>query len=206
MLSAVAVANYFISRALTENTVDVNASKLHELSYLAQGWHIGQTGKPLLRSAVSAARDGVLVPELKEQGCWGTRRIETLISVYEPDPAGAMQAHTPQLGPADPALPTLAWIWDTFGALSPFELNRLTRETGAPWDKVWHHASRTREEAYDIPFEVLKKWFFAEVHLHRARANRDAGLSDTGKLRTSDAREITQRFVPPPESDDLRPL
>ena len=199
MYSAVAIANDFVSRALAAKAHDLDPTKLHGLIYLTHGWCIGRTGKPLLKGQVAAFRDGVLVPELREQGCWGTRRIEALLSVVEPDAEGHMKSATPQLEAMTPLKPLLDWIWTTFGALTSFELSHLVRETEGPWDKVWHHPSRTREEPYDIPFELLKKWFSAEVLLHQARGKLPAGGA-------TDDREETQRFVRPPSSDDLRPV
>lgn len=200
MFSAVAIANDFIARALREQVLDTSPSKLHELVYLAHGWHIGRQGEPLLRGTVSAAREGVLVPELREQGCWGTRRVEGLINIVAPDAEGVMISSAPQLPPGSKAGPVLDWVWQTYGRRNAFELSTVTREKDGPWDKVWHHPSRTRDEPYDIPFELLKKWFTAEVLLQQARSR-----AQTAAAPASD-RETTQRFVLPPKTDDLRPV
>lgn len=199
MYNTVAVANSFIARALSEQAPDLSPPKLHELVYLAHGWYIGKSGEPLIAGQVAAFRDGVLVPELREQGCWGTRRIDAPISLFTPDAEGNMKSTAPRLNETAPLRSLLDWVWQTFGALTSFELSSLVREADGPWDKVWHHPSRTSEEPYDIPFELLKKWFTAEVLLNQARGKIEPGQSQVD-------RETTQRFERPPSSDDLRPV
>lgn len=205
MHSPIIVANYFIARANQEGALDLNPGKLHTLVYLAHGWHIGQTGQALINVPVAAFRDAIIVPELKDKGCWGTRRQDELLTDHAKDYTGYMKTVTPELKADHPTVATLSWIWQTYGALSGFELSKLAREVHSPWDKVWNHPTRTREEAYDIPFELIKRWFGAEVQLHQVRADIGKGLADTKTLRGPD-RESTQRHTKLPDLDDLRPV
>lgn len=206
MFSPAAIANELIVRAQLDESADLNPTQLHELVYLAQGWYLGQTGEPLMNAHVSAWRDGVFIPPLREQGCWGTRSIHELLTQIDSTAGGMMKSSQPRVTGEPAALSTLDWIWKTYGVLTPFELSRVVREKNAPWDTVWHHPSRTREEPYDIPPELMRKWFMAEVRLHHIRAGSAKGLSDTGQFSSQDTRETTQQFVLDPNEDELRPL
>lgn len=172
MHSAVAVANNFIARAQQQRHYELNPVKLHELVYIAHGWYLAQTGHPLLERPVAATRDGVLVPELRERGCWGTRRITEQISVFDPSKtaSGMMRTRVPEIAKGDPALRTLALVWAIYGALTPYDLANITRQQGGPWSRVWNHPTRTLDEPYDIPDPLLQKWFAMEVKTHMQKA------------------------------------
>lgn len=181
MHSAIAVANNFIARGQLQRHYDLSPVKLHELVYLAHGWHLAQTGRPLIEGAVSASRDGVLIPELKERGCWGTRRISDLISVFDPSKtaSGMMRTRIPEIPKTDPAVRTVALIWSLYGALTPYDLANITRQTGGPWFKVWNHPQRTLDEPYDIPPQLLQKWFLNMVREHMQKAGATPGPAGT---------------------------
>ena len=172
MHSAIAIANDFIARGLKQRNVDLNPTKLHELVYLAHGWYLAQTGRPLIEGEVCAWRDGIIVPELKERGCWGTRRINDLISVFDPSKtaSGMMRTRIPEVPKGDPSARTLALIWAMYGALTPYDLSNFTRQPSGPWARVWNHPTRTLDEPYDIPKLLLQKWFTLEVKAHMAKA------------------------------------
>ena len=175
MHSAIAVANAFIARSIADRTRSLSPTKLHELVYLAHGWHLALTAQPLITGAVVAYRDGVMVPELRAQGCWGTHRAEELLSVFNPSTtsSGMIRSYVPQVPKDDPAQNTLAWVWNTYRNLTPYELTNLTRQAGSPWDKIWHHPQRVRDEPYDIPSPLMRKWFGAEVKMHQYMQSRD---------------------------------
>lgn len=180
--SAVAIANDFIARGQTQRHIDLTPVKLHDLVYLAHGWYLVQTGKPLLDGPpVVAWREGVIVPELKERGCWGTRRVTELISVYDPSKtaSGMMRTRIPEVPKGDPAARTLSLVWSVYGTLTPYELGEITRQPGGPWHRVWNHPTRTLEEPYDIPQQLLQKWFMAEVKTQLARREAAAAANKT---------------------------
>lgn len=204
MHSAVAVANTFIARGLEQRAPDLSPTMVHELVYLAHGWHLGQTGQPLISSAIAAFRDGVMIPELREKGFWGTRRVEEMLSVLDPTESSVtiMQSQVPEVTKDDPAMTIIEWIWNTYGALTPFQLNNLAREPGSPWDKVWNHPQRTREEPYDIPQPLIEKWFSAEVKIQRQRRRGAENLKHARDANSENSR--TQAVIRVPKNEDLR--
>lgn len=198
MHSALAIANTFIARAAADGVTDLSPVKLHALLYLAHGWYLAKTGHPLLER-LQAGREGVMSPELREQGCWGTRRIEELLSRTE-DREGALHAETPQLDLKDPAQPVLDWVWATYGGLSAYEVSKVTRDAGGPWDQVWNEQTRASEDPVEMPQALLARWFLAEYKLRTHRRARKAG--DTQRF----TREDPSRTEPLPDVDELRPL
>ena len=62
-VSPLVVANYFVVRA-AENDKMLDIIQLVKLVYLAHGWCLGITGKPLLSSQVEAWRYGPVIPEV----------------------------------------------------------------------------------------------------------------------------------------------
>lgn len=200
MHSALAIANTFIARAAADGVSDLSPVKLHALLYLAHGWHLAKTGHPLLQS-LCAWREGVMVPELREQGCWGTRRIENALSLMQ-DHEGGLRSVIPQLDLQDPAQTVLDWVWSTYGGLSAYEVSKVTRDTGGPWDQVWNEQARTSEEPVELPQALMARWFLAEYKL-RTRRRRARQSGDTQRFA---AGEDPSRTEPLPDVDELRPL
>lgn len=197
MHSAVAVANFFVVRAQRESVRDMIAQKLHDLVYLAHGWRLGVVGKPMISTPVNAHRDGVFAPELREAGAWGNRRIDQLIAVTRIDEKrGMMVEQTPEVPPSDPAVPTLEWIWKAYGKQEPFEVSRVTRHAGGPWDLIWNDEERTDDEAKLIPNGTMRLWFREEAA--KRRAAQPTAPMPSKKL------EQTQQLLARPDPDRLR--
>src|SRR5688572_9338191 len=60
MFSPIAIANYFIAKSL-ESGKDLTPMKLVKLVYLAHGWYLGLTSKPLISEAVQAWKYGPVI-------------------------------------------------------------------------------------------------------------------------------------------------
>ena len=162
MHNALAIANYFVQSARDAGIAskDFTALKVHGLVYLAHGWMLGTAGAPIVDRPVYACRDGVLLPELRDAGCWGTKNVTDLVSVVKMDDArGIMVEQTPMLNPRDATVSALAWVWKTYGAQTSFSVAELVKELGGPWDQVWNDEKRADEEPKPIPDAIVRKWF-----------------------------------------------
>lgn len=197
MHSALAVANYFIQAALDQNLAgkDFPPAKVHGLVYLAHGWLLGSAGAAIISSPVAAHKDGVFIPALREAGCWGTKNVTGLVSVVQMDAArGVMVEQTPQLTPQNPVIPALAWIWKTYGPLASFRITEHIRESGGPWDTVWHDPARTGEEPRPIPTVTIKAWF-RKLSGKRGEQGKRSKLTQTQKLEMNPKFSRTQQLL-----------
>ena len=200
MHSALAIANYFIQAAIDHHlaTKDFPPGKVHGLVYLSHGWLLGTAGAAIIDSPVAAHHDGVFIPALKEAGCWGTKNVTALLSVVKMDAArGVMTEQTPLLTPNNPTVPALAWIWKTYGPLSSFRVTEHIRESGSPWDTVWHNPDRTGEEARTIPTVTIKAWF-RKLSGKRSEDKKHSKLTATQQLELKPRLDRTQQLLKKP--------
>ncbi|MGH8460171.1 MAG: hypothetical protein ACRESS_01060 [Stenotrophobium sp.] len=162
MYEVIAIANEFIARGQREGLRDLSAIKLHALVYLVCCYWMARGDAPPLR--IHANREGVFLPDLREHGCWGTRRVANPVSVIEADTSSSPILHelTPRL-PADHSSSQLIdWVWHSYRKRSAYELSQHTREHGTPWDQVWNDPARGAAESCEIPQKMLHRWF-AEI-------------------------------------------
>ena len=60
------IANYFISKALADG-IKLTLLQLIKLVYLAHGWHLGLTGRPLISETVQAWKYGPVIKSLYDR-------------------------------------------------------------------------------------------------------------------------------------------
>jgi uncharacterized phage-associated protein len=197
MHSALAIANYFIqaARAGGLSNKDFPPAKVHGLVYLAHGWLLGSAGAPIITGKVAADRDGVFIPELREAGCAGTKNVTELVSVIKMDESrGVMTEQTPQLTPQNATVSALAWIWKTYGPLSSFRITEHIKESGSPWEKVWHDPDRKGDEPQVIPTPLIKSWF-RRLSGMRQEQGRHSKLTETQNREKKPRLDETQRLL-----------
>ena len=203
MYPAVAIANYFVKRAAQEGVRDITPAKLHDLVYFAHGWRLGIVNRPMITSTIMAAKDGLIISDLRESGCWGSKRIEGLIETIQMDESrGVMAQQTPELAPDDPAITSLEWVWKAYGKLSPYDLSRATREVGSPWDLIWNDEERPDDEPKKVPNGTIRLWF-KDLSARRKHESRNHELSAV-QQREATALEDTQQLLEAPNPDRLR--
>lgn len=203
--SAIALANEFIALADAERVPDINPSKLHDLIYLAHGWHLGIDGVPMATGNFYAWRDGVFAPTLREAGCWGTKRLSGFVALIQMDDTrGVMVEQTPRVPLKDPIHRTLQAAWKLYGCLPPFDLARVTKEAGAPWDLIWNDEERPSDEPKPIPNATIKIWFKELATKRRSRAQ--LGITDTLRFHPTVGLDATQPVLERPDPDRLRSI
>jgi uncharacterized phage-associated protein len=203
MSRLIAIANEFILRAQAHDVEDLNPGKLHDMVYLAQGWRIGSAGQMAYESPAMAHHDGVFLKELREQGCWGTKRIASRIEIFGPGPDGMLAQSIPTIVPGDPVLVTLDYVWVQYGRMTPFETAQATREAGGPWDQIWNDAARDNDQAREIPLEVIRKWFWAQFKL-RAVAGVSKAAVRVRRDEEDDEHNSATELHHLPDKDNLR--
>jgi uncharacterized phage-associated protein len=130
MYNAVAVANYFVQRALMDNA-DMTPIKLVKLTYIAHGWYLAITaGKPLIGEAVVAWRYGPIIQSVYHAfKKYGREQITSLEFDYCNRIATIEDRKAKEI---------LDRVWSVYKDFTGPQLSALTHRTGSPWDKVRH--------------------------------------------------------------------
>ncbi len=121
----VQVARYFIQKSIDEGNPLTNM-KVLKLVYIAHGWYLGITGKPLINEAVEAWKYGPVIRSLYERfKVFGARPITTI-----PNEKVDFTNQTEDLD----FKVFLDKIWDVYKGFTARQLSTLTHEMGSPWD------------------------------------------------------------------------
>ena len=125
--SPVAIANYFVKKAALDGK-KLDILQLVKLAYLAHGWCMGFTGKPLFADgAVEAWKYGPVIPEVYR----AFRPQGVVISGRAMDENGA-----PIEAKLDQDLQHVVDdVYNSYARLSSFGLTHLTHKPGTPWDE-----------------------------------------------------------------------
>ncbi len=154
-----AVANWLLDRAAVDRT-PVDHMKLHKLVYLAHGWHLARTGRPLINDRIEAWPYGPVIPALyHEFKQFGDEPIDGRAFDFDFNIAENVVLHEPF--PADSA-GLLELVWQTYGEYSGTDLSRMTHEPGTPWAEVVRGKGRTEIRSIPLDNERLKRHFDEE--------------------------------------------
>lgn len=129
--SSIAVANFFIEKAIETKATDFTPMKLQKLVYFAHGWYLALYNKPLLTDRIQAWRFGPVINSLyKETKKWGDTNITALLSVFDPE---SMNVYTPKIEEKE-VKEFLESIWNAYSKHSAIKLSNATHAEGSPWD------------------------------------------------------------------------
>ena len=124
MESSVSVANWFIERGLADGQKGMCPIRVQKLVYLAYGWHLALTGKPLTREVPLAMWWGPCFPQLLEL-------ISGFFTVDDPIRGvltkGEVSANLEAF---------LERIWQVYYRLSSAQLSALVSSEDSPWMKI----------------------------------------------------------------------
>jgi len=151
MVSAIAVANFFIQKSF-ETGIEVTPMKLLKLVYIAHGWSLGLWGTPLINEPVEAWTYGPVIPDLyKHVKEFGRGRITKLITISE-FKGLTYHTFTPTIPESDTKTRKLLnEIWEVYGDKGGLYLSAITHQDGTPW-------SRTKRNDI-IPHELIKEHY-----------------------------------------------
>lgn len=149
------VAGYFLRKA-GEEGIDVTPLKLMKIVYIAHGWHLALTGRPLIDEQVRAWQYGPVIPSL-----YGTFRvfgkgpIRIKVSNMEEFPRGSEHEFEPK------TLTVLDSVWDALKGHDELTLSAMAHEHGTPWQEAWNSGAKGSEAT--IPNERIKEHYCAKV-------------------------------------------
>ncbi len=157
--SPLAIANFFVRKA-GETQSDLTPMKLLKLVYIAHGWHLGITSRPLISEDVEAWRYGPVIRSMyKEFKNLGDGQIRES-DVSNNCPIRELQRLEPFLNS----------IWDKYGCLSGTQLSTLTHEQETPWDITWNKMGGKSSGRSVIPNELIRDHYRTKVDANRRNA------------------------------------
>ena len=126
--NSLAIANRFVKKAV-ENGRPLDILQLVKLVYLAHGWCLGYTGKPLLSMPVQAWRHGPVPPEVYHMfRPQGIRNITRAVIGENGEPYKAELSEEEEK--------VVDRVFDAYSPLSGLALSNRTHAKGTPWDQT----------------------------------------------------------------------
>ena len=151
-----AIANRFVMQAAARGQ-PLGILKLVKLVYLAHGWCLGFTEKPLISSQVEGWRHGPVVREVyREFRPQGIHNIKNLAS----DASG--EVYTAELSEEEEDI--VNRVYEAYSPLSGFELSALTHTRGTPWAQT---------EGYYAPIsdDIIREYYKKRVDESKEAGN-----------------------------------
>lgn len=146
MECSISVANWFIERGLADGQEGMCPIRVQKLVYLAYGWHLALTGKPLTREVPLARSWGPYFPQL-------LKHISGYFTVDDPIRGvltnGKVSADLEAF---------LERIWQVYYHLSSAQLSALVTSENSPWMKtICANLGRVNPQISDADIENYYK-------------------------------------------------
>ena len=133
MFNSLSIANYFLSLSFKEGNL-VSPMKLVKLVYIAHGWHLGLTSRPLIKETTEAWMYGPVVPVIyRAFKPYGNKPIKRLY-FESPEVIGDYNRINHSNGLPD----FLTEVWNKYKTFSATQLSDLTHQMNTPWFDTWH--------------------------------------------------------------------
>ncbi len=120
MYDARQIANWFILRAQKDGR-KLSIMQLLKLVYIAHGWHLETTGKPLFGNRIEAWQYGPVIPDVYRTFRSKGISVDGEDINFPPNVSGEETKFLEQ-------------IWGIYGQLPAFRLSDMTHIDGGPWD------------------------------------------------------------------------
>ncbi len=154
-----AIGNWFLDRAARDGE-QLTAMKLQKLAYVAHGWHLALTGRPLAHDAVEAWKWGPVFRSLyREFREYGADPIESRAMAFDGADLVEKEIGIDDYSNIDPSVtkPFLDNVWDLYGKYSAGQLSDITHRKDTPWHKMY-----TQMGNRILPFAVISNELIAE--------------------------------------------
>lgn len=144
-----AVANEFLKRAGDANK-PLTQLELQKLVYMAHGWHLAVTGKPLVNESAEAWKFGPVYGSLYSAFAdFGAAPIDRLANDgFE----------IPEV-PEGESLNIIRTTWDSYKSWTPAQLVSDTHRPGSPWHRVFEREGGKDKHRPPIPDSLIHDYF-----------------------------------------------
>lgn len=155
-----AIANFVLDHASNFGQ-QLTVMGILKLLYFAHGWHLAQTGRPLIRQRFEAWEFGPVVRVVYD--CFkGIGRSPIRNRAWKQDPVTrAAEVVSYELSPETADF--LRGISDSYAHLHAFKLSEMTHEPGSPWDRVWNDRSSIHLGMV-IPNDAIRDYFISALN------------------------------------------
>ena len=118
--------------------------------YIAHGWTLAYTGRPLIKHQVEAWRGGPMIPEVYHAFSWQKIFVTEKAQGYHPE-FGELPIYTTKLNAEEQDI--VDKVFDRYSRFDAFQLGDLTKKAGTPWDQF-------KERTYGrIPNKVIAQHY-----------------------------------------------
>lgn len=137
------IAEYFLDKYSNEGKL--TPMKLIKLVYIAHGWCLGLTGKPLIKDTPQAWKYGPVIPKLYYlYKSFGDQAIKLTSGPRKPIKDESIKKF-------------LDSVWNRYGHLDGTQLSALTHQNYTPWWYVW--MANVNAKNLDIPNDLIKTYY-----------------------------------------------
>ena len=151
------IAEFFIRRA-SEEGKDLTHLHIQKLTFLAHGYLLGKTGRPLIKETIEAWPYGPVIPELYTLYCkFGKNSVS---SIYPADSKNLLDEVFTHIKQDTDVIHILESVWEVFKHKSGMSLTALTHEPDSPWDICYKPLRRN-----SIPNDVIEEFYSQKKHL-----------------------------------------
>lgn len=153
MENSLAIANFFINKA-NEEGIELTPMKLSKLVYIAHGWHLALTGKPLINEGAQAWKYGPVIPSIYHAfKHYGNRQVSEPAYIFTKD---SMIYPTIE---DESKIPFLNKIWDVYKNYTGLQLSTLTHQANTPWDIIWNKQGGKRRDSAPISNNLIQEHY-----------------------------------------------
>lgn len=156
LYSANTIANQFLELA-EEASCSLTNMQLQKLVYIANGFHLGFTEKPLTYNNCHAWQFGPVIPSLyKALQHFGNGHV-----------TGRLEADDDSIPADSHAANIIKKVWESYGHISGRKLSAITHIPGSPWQKTWE---RDNNKFGVIPIETIAEYYRERINSHAAKS------------------------------------
>lgn len=156
MYSSKCVANYILDLG-DEDGIEITPLQLQKLVYIAHGYHLAQTDKPLINETVEAWKYGPVIPALySEFSHVGARPI--LGRAFE-ETIPNLKASELLMDKRWESIDVVLRVWNKYKEFGALELSAMTHEAGTPWDVTRKKLKNRFKKNPPIEDETIKEYY-----------------------------------------------
>ncbi len=152
--SPLAIANEFLRRAEREGR-ELTHMQLQKLVYLANGWNLAATNRPMIEDDPEAWEFGPVYRRLFDAlKKYGRSPVGELIRWGDDTPFSLDDGEVASEELSDEERTVIDMVWKAYGHMQAFQLSALTHQDGSPWSRTYEPGRNRR-----IPMDLINEHF-----------------------------------------------